>query len=271
MQTSVRIDARDVISGLDDLAFLIPILNRSAVARIQYGLRNIVLDSLDIAINAAGDAFHPLYEFHLRTGMVNIHPVVYETPDGLIAQYFAIENLGNYSDLEEGFHYHALIKVADEFFDPADPLRVELPYGGEVLENPKEERYDFWKAMIAGEPYDVTFGAPGKTPVYTRPIPTAGLYDETIRARVNYWGNKYPEWLLLEYGTDWEPIIPAFHIKYFIEQRVYDYMATVYDDIGTSLKEAWETRQVHVRPTKLGIGQIVNKKGQYSKFLPDNY
>lgn len=271
----VRINAADVITGLDDLAAAIPIINRHAIARIRHGLRSIVIDSLEIAMDSVGDAFHPIYQRHLRYGMSQVYPEVFETNDGLIARYYSIENLGDYATLREGFHYHAILDVPSNQFSVTNPPRVELPYTGQALHNEQEDRYEAWQSVVAGQPFEVEFGGGinpktgRKTPSHKQSFPTAGLYEETLRARVAYWGNTFPEWLVLEYGSQgYEPVVPPTHFKYYTEQRIYDYMHTTYEEVGQSIVDAWN-RQGNVLNS---ANQIINRKtGRFEKILPENY
>lgn len=265
---SVNIDASDIIHDIEEFEGAIELANKSAVARIEHDLRSIIRETVEIAFEESG--LHPIYQNHLRQGIKSIRPYVYGTPDGLIAEYYDIEGLGDYEDLEQGFHYHAILDVDKSEFSVSNPQRVELPYAGEDLYNEFEKRYAFWLAVIHGEPVEVEFGG-GKGPK-GRPIPkhkkvisTTGLYIETLNARVQWWGNRYPEWLLLEYGTDTEPVINPTHFKELLEERVSEYMTEIYEEILDSIVSVWEQPTV----SRNSAGRLINERGQFVKYLPD--
>lgn len=228
--------------------------NKSAAAHIRDGLRSIIMSTYENAVAQAGEGFHPIYEHHLRQGLFsNFDPVVYATDTQLVAEIFDIQSLGDYSDLEEGFHRHALE-------DPIQPdgtkfsltvSVVDLPYTGQALYNDDDPdaRFEFWRAVVDGDSYEVQTKGKGG---YTFTIPTEGLYEETLQNRVEVWGDRYPEWLLLEYGTPYYPEIPPTHFKYFIEQRCYEYMEEVWQAEFDSLVDAWNNTR------GLGYGEAVS-------------
>lgn len=266
---SVRIDAADVIHDIEQFAGAIELANISAVARIRSELRGIIREGFEIALDESG--LHPIYQNHLRQGMAQYPPEVYATPDGLVAQYFDIESLGDYGDLEQGFHYHALLAGDSSQFSVSNPRLSELPYTGAELFNDHEKRYDFWQALVEGLPYEISLGGGinprtgGRTPTHNRTIITTGLYEETLRARVNYWGDRYPEWLLLEYGQDFEPVTPPTHFKELTEIRVQEYMEEIYEEILDSIISVWEQETI----TTNSAGQLIEKgTGRFAKYLP---
>jgi hypothetical protein len=100
------------------------------------------------------------------------------------------DELGSPDDLQEGFHYGAKIEGGGQ---------VDLPYGGESLKNDTAERYEAWQRIFRGETW--------------HGIDYSGSWSETIAARLEAWGDKAPQWLLLQYGqTEWEPIIFPYPI-----------------------------------------------------------
>lgn len=273
MQTvSVRIDAADVIHDIQEFAGAIELANISAVARIRGELRGIIRGGLELAFDESG--LHPIYQAHLRQGMRQVDPEVYATPDGIVAQYYDIESLGDYGDLEEGFHYHAILEITDSSqFSVSSPRRVELPYGGEDLYNDYNTRYDFWQALVHGDAYEVTLGGginpkTGKrTPSHTKTVSTAGMYEQTLSARVAWWGDRYPEWLLLEYGQDSIPVTPPTHFKELIEIRVQEYMEEIYEEILDSIISVWDSPSV----TRNSAGRLIEQgTGRFVPYLPDN-
>jgi hypothetical protein len=261
---NVRINADEIIHDIDELVGAIGVANRSAVARIREGLRDIIIGTYNEAVNEAGDGFSPIYENHLRHGILSLQPEVTATDFGLEAQYYEISSLGDFQDLQEGFHYHAILQIPDKkAFSVSSPARVELPYGGEELYNDFDQRYDFWQALVDGADFEIHLGA-GKSS-HSKTISTAGLYDQTLQARVNWWGGRYPEWLLLEYGVEYYPSIPPTHFSFLTEERVYEYMYNVYESVLNAVADTWE--QPIVR--RNSAGQLINDKGQFVKYLPN--
>lgn len=99
-----------------------------------------------------------------------------------------LEQMGTYDDLQEGFHYGAKIEGGD---------RVGLPYEGEPLKNDTQSRYEAWQKVFHGETW--------------HGIDYSGSWSETIAARLEAWGDKAPQWLLLQYGQEeFEPTIQPY-------------------------------------------------------------
>jgi len=260
---SVRLDARDFIHDMRELSAAIEIANAAAVARIRQELYSIIRETFETAIGEAD--FPTIYANHLRLGINSLSPTVYQTNDGLVAEYYDLESMGDYQLLEEGFHYHAILEVDKNAFSVSNPPRVEIPYTGEPLYNEFEKRYDFWQALVNGEDYEVTFGK-GKSS-HTKFISTAGLYEETLRARVRYWGDRYPEWLLLEYGQDFYPESTPTHFKELTEIRVQEYLQEVYEEIVNSVIDAWNQPTV----TRNAAGRLIDAEtGRFVKYLPED-
>jgi hypothetical protein len=264
MQVSVNVDASDLIDGVEDLTGAIKLANTAAVARIQSGLRGIVREVLETAFAESG--LHEIYQEHLRSGFRTIRPVVYATADGLVAEYFDPEGLGDYGDLEEGFHYRALLAISNnKEFSVSNPQVVYLPYRGEELYNDFDKRYDFWQAVVNGEDYEISLGK-GKSS-HSKIISTAGMYERTLRARVSWWGDRYPEWLLLEYGQDYEPYTPPTHFKDLMEQRIQEFMEEEYEEILNSVVEVWNKQTTAANVA----GRLYEKStGRFAKYLPDD-
>lgn len=128
------------------------------------------------------------------------------------------EFLGEGDDFERGFHDQALTLTAGRtnLFRtdaPASYGRVMLPWTkSQVLKQPSPSlRYKAWKALYEGaDGYTVkvlpslTSRTLGISHNRVREIriefPEGASYEATIENRVRAWGNKAPQWLLLEYG-----------------------------------------------------------------------
>lgn len=253
----IRINARDFIQDLDKIIQAIPLANRSAAAQIRAGLTGIIDGIYFDAVASTGGAFPDVYARHLHRGIRSLTPNVFATEDGLVAETYDIRELGDFADLERGFHYHALIET-DEF--NIHPQIVQLPYGGEPLLNDFNKRYDFWKAVVDGVPYTVQFKG------YTRDIPTEGLYQQTLAARVQEWGGSYPEWILLDNGSEYYPSFGPTHFIEIIRSSTFTFMSEVYEDILTSLIDAASRPGVGIN----SANQLIDKTtGRYTKYLPN--
>lgn len=269
MDLQVRVDASSVLDGLRDMERAIPFLNRAAAARIQSLIRDIVMESLEIALDEAGSGFPLQYANHLRSSIrYNLEPQVFDTADGLIAYYYDIESLGTQEDLIEGYHYHAL-EATDEKYSPSNRPLMELPFQGQDLKNDKAVRQGFFEAMANSVPYEVNYGSGfiKKKTKSPRPVQTAGLYDETINARVQFWLSigSAPEWLILEYGSsDSFPRTPATHFRFMVEERVVEGVTALYEQMAEVLIDVWNSEGIRLN----SADQLINKYGQYVKYLP---
>ena len=245
-------------------ADLIESANYATAPRVRAGLQEVILATYETALAEAGPGFPAIYAEHLYEGISsNLQPFVAVTGSQLIAQVFDITALGTYNDLEEGFHRHAL----------EDPLQpdgtkfsltvnvVDLPYVGQGLYNADdpEARYEFWQAVVDGTDYTVKTKENGG---YAFSVPTAGLYEETLRDRISVWGNRYPEWLILEYGSDTYPQVPPTHISYFIQQNCLEFMETVWESEFNAILDAWNTQSI---PVEIPQGAIYDPSGRGSK------
>lgn len=249
----LRVDSR-FIEGVEEYAHLIKEVAITSAARIREGLSSIILGTVETAMSRAGDGFPAIYREHLLSGIYQyLSPQVYATGDGVIAQVGDIADLGDEHDLYEGFHYHAIAaREEGEKFDVSNPVRIGLPYQGEELYNEFQKRYDFWQDLVDGKPHTVTFGGgdiPGRNnklpPQHEKTFSTAGLYEETLLARVSYWGNRYPEWILLDQGVSWYPSIPATHVRYYIEQNCYRFMEKIYGQVFDEILDAWDRTRLN--------------------------
>lgn len=268
MDLEVRLDASDVLAGLQDMERAITFVNQAAVARIKVLIKDIIRDSFEVAIDQAGSGFPLQYARHLRLGVkLYLEPEVFETTDGLVANFIDVESLGGQEDLISGYHYHAL-EATDAKYSPSSRPLVELPYEDQDLKNSKQERQGFFEAMAKGQPYEVQHGSGFlKKAGPPRIVQTAGLYDETMNARVAYWTSisAFPEWLILEYGSsDSYPKSNPTHFKYILEQRVLEGVQALYEQMAEAIADVWEREGIRLN----SADQLINKYGQYVKYLP---
>ena len=164
---------------------------KRAVIRAAERTKSLVHESflllLQNAMNKAGiEAFPIPYRIHLLTVAGTIFPSVGLHYYGYDLAY-DLSRLGDYNDLAQGFHYHAQLRRGGQ---------VELPWTSRSfdssLKNPFDVRYDYWWALRNG------------IQVNGKQI-TGNEWSETLNARIAVWGDKAPEWLLLQYGQRDEP------------------------------------------------------------------
>lgn len=143
------------------------------------------------AAGAGPEAFPTQYIDPMLDAAQNVVTLL---PGELVVNF---EAMGTLSDLVEGYHYKARIDKESH---------VELPYQGEELKNDTERRYEFWLKVFHGEKY--------------HNFNYAGAWNETIAARLTVWGNRAPQWLLLQYGQEeYEPTISPYPI---VEDVTFD-------------------------------------------------
>lgn len=137
----------------------------------------------DAARQAGSEAFPAIYLIHTIAVMSSMYRIEPTATNVSVTLDFGV--LGNYQDLTRGFHYNAIRR---------DGTLQELPYTSgnftNVLKNPVETRYIFWNEVVRH----------------------SGLQSDTLSQRVAAWGDKAPEWLLLQYGTSYSPQIQPYPI-----------------------------------------------------------
>lgn len=154
---------------------------------------------IQAAAQAGPDAFplqyvSPMIDAAKEVVVLNLNEVILD-----------FERLGTMDDLEQGYHYKARID---------NESHVELPYQGEDLKNEVDRRYEFWLRVFHGESYNN--------------FDYAGAWSETIAARLAVWGNKAPQWLLLEYGQEeWDPTIEPYPIVEDVTVELYSLFETM--------------------------------------------
>lgn len=155
----------------------------------------IIIESvlLEAAASAGQEAFPAAY---IAPMLASARGIVTVSP---LEVGIDFEAMGNRDDLIQGFHYGARIEGGDH---------VGLPYQGEALKNDVADRYIAWLRVYHGDTW--------------HGINYAGTWTETIGARLNAWGDRAPQWLLLQYGqTEWEPTIEPFPIVENITAELY--------------------------------------------------
>jgi len=264
----IRVDTSEFVQRMEQIEQSMRYALQSAAVSIRERIENITVGLYYNAIAQAGNGFPAIYASHLLRGIQSLRPEVISTDTEIIVRNLDIQGLGDGGDLQEGYHYHAILALDDpKNFAVTNVSLMELPFTGQALYNTdREVRYDFWKAVVDGTDYTVTFGG-GKAPTHERTFSTVGLYEETLLARVNWWGNRYPEWMILEYGTSYYPSVPATHFTFFIEQGIREFVEQEFQIIADSIAEVANAPTV----TRNSIGQLIDKKsGRYVAYLPES-
>jgi hypothetical protein len=77
---------------------------------------------------------------------------------------------GDYKDLQEGYHYGALLAGPEKGAVPLNTLwkRSTIPYKDQLLKNPVSVRYEYWKAVWQGRRFYSSFGARSRPYHYKR-------------------------------------------------------------------------------------------------------
>jgi hypothetical protein len=188
-------DSKPLSNFLSNFEVAIPVANALALSKMRMTIPNIIREVLILTMDATD--FPDIYRGHLLACSRSI-PVSYINAGGYIEVLVDIEALGTSSDLREGYHRLALEgELGASHRGPKS--RVHLPYMDQNLYNKdREKRASFWEAIVNRTPYDV-----GKDSINSAKlrIQTAGMYDETLINRVTVWGNKAPEWLILQWGS----------------------------------------------------------------------
>lgn len=174
--------------------------------------------------------------------MVNDLPIEVYPMGKALAVSLNLYLLGGEHDLELGYHYQALLKTEQSSLSSRDrqnrQTHVRANLGRVRTEAdflfPRKVRYYFFKTYVAG---GAVWG------------PTIGnnvnMYDKTIDARVTFWRTlgKAPVWLLLQYGTKWEPRIQRHDIILDFEQKFQAvfmaYMAQLLNEVFRATGEAY--------------------------------
>lgn len=156
---------------------------------------SIIREVLIITMNAT--EFPDVYRGHLLACSRNI-PVTFTNASNYIGAIVDIGYLGDSNDLSKGYHREALADDLGTSHSGRKP-RIHLPYAGQGLYNADtDKRAEFWEAIEKGIPYDVGKNSTKSSQVT---IDTSGMFDATLLDRVSHWGEKAPEWLIIQWGS----------------------------------------------------------------------
>lgn len=145
--------------------------------------------------------FPEIYIEHVMLCLPRVKPMILTTSTDIIAN-INLDVLGTWDDLALGYHRGAIMEsikgqtaAGSHHSGHISDFKITLPYAGQALLNGLEKREAFWRAVFTGEGYEAGSGTSRVT------IDTEGMYEETLKDRVRVWGNKAPEWLILQWGS----------------------------------------------------------------------
>ena len=196
----------------------------------------IMAEVLEDAMASAGNAWPVAYIPQVIETSARV-PVVVLVELNRLNISINLDNLGTKEELEMGYHFHAAMEGGGS---------VELPYLEQPLANEDvETRYEYWKKKVWRD------GAP------------AGLYDLTMDARTTLWSRmkKAPQWLILQYGTAYEPVI----VPYPVEEEIYRRLAVTSEAILAAFADTAITQISSGRRVSLGDEFKFELSGKGSK------
>lgn len=223
----VSVDATDLLRFTDQRlpAYIDGALYIAAID-LQPILQDLVKDVFRGATAGLSSDSWPLeYTNHLMLVIDTLPIQIYRSGTGLDVS-IDLDELGTQEDLELAYHFGAILKSGG---------KVTLPFTGTEgdLKYSVERRYRFLVLNIM--------------PSYA--------WDLTIDARIRQWARKAPEWLFLQYGTEWDPVIypspivEEIEVKAtrIVENLVFNYINAAIDQEGRIGELSFEPRGVGSR------------------------
>lgn len=267
-----QIDLSGVYSMVDTFEHGLDDAERFAINQINEVIRRDVLGiSVRNLCSQAGPGWPEVYTDHLVYFMqLNTRVEAYSVGAGAIEVEVDFTNLGDYSDLEKGFHSGALIATGGGKFN-IHPGQVTLPYAGQPLMNDVDRRAEFWEQAIVGR-------QPFKTNVKNLTISDAPSFEEVAYDRVNAWISLgvAPQWLLLENGyTEYDPPIYSVNFVDSLETIVHCVAETIYEGALVTLIRLAESAGESVRvvggsaPRSARSGRFISYKNVLDQSVPD--
>jgi hypothetical protein len=267
----INVDASDAIEGMRNLEGNLSRAGKQAMSRAVHIIRSriprIMMETYEAALGVAGD-FPPIYANHLRQGLRTIVPRISFDEDELVIDIGDIEGLGDVSDLEEAVHYHAILMYGDPSeFSISNPALSDIGTDESALYGPnkpsggEDRRQEFWEALVQGHDFIIQFG--GANNAWTGVISTTGMFDETLNARVALWGNRYPEWILLDEGMEGVPTVLPTHFVELTHDAIEEYARLVIDSVFVeTLEEAISDEPVRSISTPKATDIYYNPKSK---------
>lgn len=250
LETHFEVDISQIDADLTVLDSISSNVFRRIARRIRIACITILDDIFETATAGLDKGqMHPIVVEALLRNVSTMPIIVHSDQDGVSAEV-DFETLGGWDDIEEASHYHASTEEG----------QIELPYGGEEMENDVTDRHSFVLAMIEGVGWPNPRGGL---------IPTAGLWDETNEARQAYWGSKSPAWLYLEYGQEeWEPTIPPHDITGKFSERFNEEATAIFEEEWTAAVELLEEYESAGFERDIGGGAAGRYRDEGGRFLP---
>jgi hypothetical protein len=223
IEFTVSIQGAEVFDELYEELEGIPAVAATSIrADLYSGAANkLVRQAFEEALINAGPEFPLVYAAHLQQSLPLIRPFIEAEGPDLLISFTDPSEFGDYRDLSEGAHYQAI--SSEGAFSVSNPIKVGLPGPNQPIYNidRADRRQLYWEAIVRGDTtFQVDFGGRG-TPSHSKnmPIP-AGAYNETLIVRTLYWGGRYPEWIILENGSESDPYSSPGQFSVMLEQIV---------------------------------------------------
>lgn len=223
------------VTSLEPLLRGIDQYSQEAVARLgeleirfKNIARDILVEEFQNAIDQQSDFFGEYADQILQAVVqLPIGVIVTENSFEIIVNF---DNLGTYQDLTEAYHYGAMLADGGQVLDFPSP-------GEGALKNDREKRLEFWTSVYTGQPYfHMIEDNEGNLIGAGRDISTAGMLEDTIAARVDYWSSigKAPEWLFLQFGQPLGvPTVEASNVIQRWENRTYSLLYALFEEYLT--------------------------------------
>lgn len=263
---------------------------RLAKQRIEIAIRRDVFDTFVRNICAsAGPGWPEVYTDHLVAVLQhNFRNMEVETSlSKNLVIVWSFESLGDYNDFEKGAHFQALLRSGGEDNHPAGssasghhginphPARVRLPYTGQRLMNKDSQvRQEFWEQVVVDRNFGYELNMRKGKGNWTiaehmeRFGYEVATFDEVAMERTLAWGNKAPQWLLLENGSDSimhgsRPVVRPVHFLTLMGRAMGCVMEAIYEGAVETLVELAENSGAAVGATGLPYAR---KTGRFTAY-----
>ena len=231
-------------------------------------VRGILTETFIVGMRVANsdDGFPEEFQSHLLN-------IVKTMPINVIVDYDSLfvsvdfGYLGDETDLRKAYHQGARLQGGGQLWGP---------YTGQPLASEDDERrHIFWEAVRREDSSVEMPGRSGKVKI------PAGAWERTKEQYIRIWGNKAPQWLLIQYGQEeWPPYVIEYDlINKFYADMVSDLTALLAVELQytVELSNLYRTAGVSTgftskgQPRLLGKTTIINGKAyKPGRFIPKN-
>lgn len=264
----IEVNASDALGMLAEVEGVPEAAGRSTAAYLRRISRYILELALTQAFSEAGNVPTP-YQAHLRRSLSELYPSIRFDGSSISVLIKDPVDLGDENDLEEAYHYHAIEYTED--FDIHNPIRVDLPgpdqelYAYRPPVNRGDRREEYWQALERGDTtFDIYLGRAGIP--RTVPIPTNAL-EATYSAHVRQWADRYPEWMMLEFGWPHSPALKPGRFSEHLEEMFEREAEIKYEEIAEKLLAQIERSGARISGGFLRGGRAVGNSGQFAPYL----